>query len=473
MVLFRTESGQAVVFDAHCPHLGADLGFGGKVVGESIQCPFHAWRFGTDGTCLEVPECDRIPPKAKAQAWATREQNGMILAWYHPDGVAPTFDIPGCPDDGWTPVKSIVWRIRSHPQEVGENTVDTAHMRPVHRTEPSRVRSGPDLKGPVMELSLAFLAPGELVGMDGDNDVQLDIEMYGLGQIQVTSHVLNAGITARYWVNSTPIDRENIDIHGVVSVQYGDDQAFTEEVAELFYEAFTTDFVKDFPIWENKLYRRRPVLSAADGPIGVYRKWAKQFYLDAAPAGTTRQVRAPTAKPKGRVAGALVSVKGLLSRVRAAVPRRRGRNQSATETDGTNGVGGTGEASATSRSRVSATISKLAPAAPKLQVDSATHYRETLASRFVATAATGVDAVFQWELSGDDAQTFHAVVQDGAVTVVEGSHPTPTVTLAMAADDYVKVVNGELDGTKAFTSGKGKVSGKIRLAMKMRKIFPQ
>ncbi|NRA09648.1 MAG: Rieske 2Fe-2S domain-containing protein, partial [Myxococcales bacterium] len=52
LVLFRTESGEAIVLDAHCPHLGAHLGHGGQVVGESIRCPFHAWRFGSDGRCV-------------------------------------------------------------------------------------------------------------------------------------------------------------------------------------------------------------------------------------------------------------------------------------------------------------------------------------------------------------------------------------------------------------------------------------
>ena len=32
-VLFRTEAGVAHVLDAHCPHLGAHLGYGGKVEG--------------------------------------------------------------------------------------------------------------------------------------------------------------------------------------------------------------------------------------------------------------------------------------------------------------------------------------------------------------------------------------------------------------------------------------------------------
>lgn len=56
MVVFRTESGVANVFDAYCPHLGAHLGIGGKVIGDCIECPFHLWSFrSTDGECVKVP----------------------------------------------------------------------------------------------------------------------------------------------------------------------------------------------------------------------------------------------------------------------------------------------------------------------------------------------------------------------------------------------------------------------------------
>ena len=40
LVAFRAASGKASVMDAHCSHMGADLGCG-TVTGESIQCPFH------------------------------------------------------------------------------------------------------------------------------------------------------------------------------------------------------------------------------------------------------------------------------------------------------------------------------------------------------------------------------------------------------------------------------------------------
>jgi 3-ketosteroid 9alpha-monooxygenase subunit A len=44
LVAFRGTSGRLTVLDAHCPHMGADLGYGGRVEGDDIVCPFHAWR---------------------------------------------------------------------------------------------------------------------------------------------------------------------------------------------------------------------------------------------------------------------------------------------------------------------------------------------------------------------------------------------------------------------------------------------
>jgi phenylpropionate dioxygenase-like ring-hydroxylating dioxygenase large terminal subunit len=62
LVVFRTTSGKIHVLDAFCPHLGANIGVGGSVVGEDIRCPFHSWTFNGDGICTSVPglECKTI-----------------------------------------------------------------------------------------------------------------------------------------------------------------------------------------------------------------------------------------------------------------------------------------------------------------------------------------------------------------------------------------------------------------------------
>jgi nitrite reductase/ring-hydroxylating ferredoxin subunit/putative sterol carrier protein len=500
LVLYRTESGEARLWDAHCPHLGAHMGHGGTVVGETLRCPFHHFRYDGQGRCVDVPACDRIPPAAQAKPWHVVEHNGAIHAWFHPEGLAPNHQVRVLADDGWTQNLCVRWTLRSHPQEIGENTVDTAHMKPVHETGLSRVRYGPDLEGPVMKIGLYFLAPGSIIGMDGDNDVELDVSMYGVGLIQVEANVTNAGVRARYRISSTPIDRERIHIFGIANMQETDDPEFTQEVAGLFFEALTRDFVKDFDIWENKVYRPRPALSGADGPIGAYRRWSKQFYPEEQERAQARaQHERLEAEPaparassvRGRAVDALHSVRGLLSRVRGMVEGVRGGNGHAvsdTHSDGndhagSNGHAGTngsnghasangsnGYASANGHARTNgATASR--SAAPR--VASVAEYFATLEQRFVPSATRGIDAVFQWEIAGDDGAVYHAVIKDGAMQLVEGRHPQPTVTIAMPANDYIKVVNGELDGTRAFTTGSGKVSGKLRMAMKMRNIFPQ
>ncbi|WP_331737272.1 Rieske 2Fe-2S domain-containing protein [Streptomyces sp. NBC_00019] len=50
VVIFRTRSGTLTVVDPHCPHLGAHLGRGGRMDGENLVCPFHAFAFNSERT---------------------------------------------------------------------------------------------------------------------------------------------------------------------------------------------------------------------------------------------------------------------------------------------------------------------------------------------------------------------------------------------------------------------------------------
>src|ERR1051326_8126044 len=102
-------------------------------------------------------------------------------------------------------------------------------------------------------------------------------------------------------------------------------------------------------------------------------------------------------------------------------------------------------------------------------VSSVKEYFETLPQRFVADAAKAIKAVFQFELAGD---TYQVVVTEGPMRVVNEPHPTPTATIKMNGDDYVKMVNGQLNGAMAFMKGQMKVLGNVLLAQKMQAIFP-
>jgi len=79
----------------------------------------------------------------------------------------------------------------------------------------------------------------------------------------------------------------------------------------------------------------------------------------------------------------------------------------------------------------------------------------------------GVNATFQFELSGDDEGTFHLNVADGNVEMVEGASDSPNVTIMMDSEDFKSMLNGELNATSAFMAGKLKVKGDMSLAMKL------
>jgi putative sterol carrier protein len=82
----------------------------------------------------------------------------------------------------------------------------------------------------------------------------------------------------------------------------------------------------------------------------------------------------------------------------------------------------------------------------------------------------GVNAVYQFELSGDDGGVFHLKVADGSIEAVKAAHDSPNVTIIMSAPDYVSLMEGKLNSTSAFMAGKLKVKGDMALAMKLQAV---
>ena len=46
------------------------------------------------------------------------------------------------------------------------------------------------------------------------------------------------------------------------------------------YREVSRQLEQDIPIWENKIHHDRPLLCDGDGPIGIFRRWCKQFYAE-------------------------------------------------------------------------------------------------------------------------------------------------------------------------------------------------
>lgn len=79
----------------------------------------------------------------------------------------------------------------------------------------------------------------------------------------------------------------------------------------------------------------------------------------------------------------------------------------------------------------------------------------------------GMNAVYQFDLSGDNGGVFHVKVADGSAVLEEAAHDSPNITISMAADDFDALLDGKLNATSAFMAGKLKVKGDMSLAMKL------
>ena len=90
---------------------------------------------------------------------------------------------------------------------------------------------------------------------------------------------------------------------------------------------------------------------------------------------------------------------------------------------------------------------------------------------FDPSAAQGMDAVFQLNITGDGGGNWAAVVKDGTCQIQEGSHEKPSVSLTMSVDTWLAIVNKEINGMQAFMTGQLKVSGDIMLAQRIEQLF--
>ncbi len=116
-------------------------------------------------------------------------------------------------------------------------------------------------------------------------------------------------------------------------------------------------------------------------------------------------------------------------------------------------------------------VAKEAPL-PEGRVRNAKEYFATLDKRFQPAAAKGLHAIFQFDLTGDEPYVYQVAVDDGKMKMKAGRAPKADVTITTTAEEYVKVVNGEVGGTNAVLGRKMKVSGNLTLARKMKAIFP-
>lgn len=285
VVLFRAQSGSPSVLDAYCPHLGAHLGHGGKVVGETLRCPFHGFCFDTQGACTSTGYGTRPPPRARLRRWPLLERNGALLVYFDASGAAPSWEPPAYEHEDWTPVRWNRRPLRSHPQETSENSADLGHFRWIHGYRDEALL-GTHVEGPYFGTRVAFSR--------GRVRTEIAIHVWGLGVSVVDVAVPEYGLSNRHYVYSTPTDGTQVAFQVACQTQVSTlaqglgrlvpraaRRALAGVINVLSLRGLVADSGQDFPIWENKRFIHPPALAEGDGPVGRFRQWARQFYPEA------------------------------------------------------------------------------------------------------------------------------------------------------------------------------------------------
>jgi phenylpropionate dioxygenase-like ring-hydroxylating dioxygenase large terminal subunit len=275
LILWREEEGgEAHLQDAYCPHLGANIGVGGKVKGNLVQCPFHHWRFDGTGKVVEIDYAKRLNENACLRSYPVREHYGILMAWYHPAEQPPLFELPEVPeaeDEQWVGPFSHAHTVKTALQEMAENTADGAHFVTIHNHPGDAEYGDFRFEGPSMVMRSTQQFPSSQGTVEGT----LGTDALGFGfsvtRYQTLVDVCMIGTTV-------PVDEDHAQQHFHVYYRNPDRDDRVDRIGQAFVKEVNRQFGDDIPIWENKIYRADPKLCDGDGPIARFRKWANQFY---------------------------------------------------------------------------------------------------------------------------------------------------------------------------------------------------
>ena len=191
------------------------------------------------------------------RSYPTLERNHMIWAWHHGNEEPPFYDVPEVAefyDPEWLPYEMKEFDVATCCQEMAENNVDFAHFMYVH--------GSPNIPDDEFEIKGTYK---KTVGAGG----MFVREGFGLGL-----GVLRMAGRMTFLSSTTPIDDENVKVRWVFTAP----RALGDDAAKQAAEGFSAGVSQDLPIWENKKYVDRPIVTKSEKKLLEQREWALQFY---------------------------------------------------------------------------------------------------------------------------------------------------------------------------------------------------
>ena len=295
IVAWCDDEGRICVADSLCPHLGSGLGpaVGGQVCKGRLVCPFHGFEYDATGQCVATPNAP-APRAARLKVYETRETAGLVFAWFGSGGRPPQWHLPVPPPSTpeWGKPGFRYLRFRGHPQETAENSVDLGHLRYVHGYDNVKPVGSVTVDGPCLKSCFDFRRVRRILGVkDLVYEVSAVTRIHGLGYSFVEIHEKTIDMHARLWVLPTPVDGTLLDLvlvsqlheirrprRFITGLGFLPGKLRQRLMTQVLLSQQKRDVLQDVVIWERKRYRRPPRLCRADGPIGLYRRYCRQFY---------------------------------------------------------------------------------------------------------------------------------------------------------------------------------------------------
>lgn len=250
LVAFRTASGRIALMEAHCSHLGADLGRG-QVIDESIQCPFHNWRYGADGRCVEIPCSTRIPSFARQRSFPVQERHGFVFFFNGHEALFPLPFFFGADPGSFAAgrpfryVADCTWYMNA------AHAFDTQHFGAVHDRE---LLAPPEVDCPALFARrnryrarvLGRTTLDRFLKLGGGRTVEITITTWGGTFVLVTGAFDR--VHSRFIIATTPLEDGTTLCEGIVFAPRGTGllaRALFEPFSLWLRRLFTYGYLKD------------------------------------------------------------------------------------------------------------------------------------------------------------------------------------------------------------------------------------
>lgn len=146
LLAVRDTEGKYGLIDEFCAHRGVSLWFG-RNEECGIRCPYHGWKYGVNGECLDVPsepEESGYRQKIKLKAYPLVERGGILWTYMGPpecQPAPPEWEFIMVPSDQTFSSKRLQ---ENNWLQAMEGGIDSAHVSFLHR---GNLNSDPLFKG--------------------------------------------------------------------------------------------------------------------------------------------------------------------------------------------------------------------------------------------------------------------------------------------------------------------------------------